>query len=299
MLVIRNLTKKYSSLTAVKNVSFEVDKGTVFGLLGPNGAGKTTIIRTILNILKPSSGEIHFEGQPISKHFLNQIGYLPEERGLYKKSRVIDVIRYFASLKNIHSKESHLLANYWLKKLDIIELKDKKVEELSKGNQQKVQFITAVLHNPKLLILDEPFSGFDPINQEQIKENIHTFKDEGKIIILSTHQMETAEKLCTEILLLNEGESLYCGSVNTLKRQFGENMVKVEFSGSVPDFTEHPDVVEVRYSKNGAYIKLNDSSDHSQFLRSISSKYNINSFNTLDPSLHKIFIEVIQRGSPL
>src|ERR1035438_2825008 len=194
MLVAQNLTKDYKDITAVNNVSFKVEPGRIFGLLGPNGAGKTTIIRTILNIIKPTSGRILFDGEPINDQFFNIIGYLPEERGLYKKSKTIDIILYFARLKNMNKKSALSEADRWLKKLDITVYRNKKIEELSKGNQQKVQFITAIIHNPGLIVLDEPFAGFDPITQQLIKEIIISRSGLGKTIILSTHQMDTDRK---------------------------------------------------------------------------------------------------------
>jgi len=208
MLLVKNLTKKFKNSVAVNNLSFNVVPGKIFGLLGPNGAGKTTTIRTVLNIIKPTSGTIIFNGKPITNQFFNQIGYLPEERGLYRRSKVIDVLKYFAELKNLSSTKAIKTADNWLKRLKIEHYRNKRIEELSKGNQQKIQFITAVFHDPDLLILDEPFTGFDPINQQEIKELILSFVSSGKIIILSTHQMDTAEKLCDEILLMNNGKEV-------------------------------------------------------------------------------------------
>lgn len=299
MLSVKNLTKEFNNIVVVDNVSFEVSEGKIFGLLGPNGAGKTTTIRTILNIIRPSSGNIFFDGRPITPEFFNIIGYLPEERGLYKKSRVIDVIKYFAALKNIYSKKAMALADEWLKRLDISEFKEKKVEELSKGNQQKVQFITSVLHEPKLLILDEPFAGFDPINQEKIKELILSFVDQGKIIILSTHQMDTAEKLCSDILLIDRGKEVCSGSLKGIKKQYGLNVVNLEFSGDISALKNHPDVINMHLYRDRAEIKLKEDVKISEFLRSITQNYNINAFNSIDPSLHKIFIDVIQRNAEI
>ena len=218
MLEVRNLTKEYNDVVAVKNLSFTVSEGKIFGLLGPNGAGKTTTIRTVLNIIKPTSGQISFYNREISRDFFNVIGYLPEERGLYRKSRVDEVILYFAVLKNMNRLEAVKQLDFWLRKLGISEYRKKKIEELSKGNQQKVQFITSVIHNPKLLILDEPFTGFDPINQQIIRETIVSFISEGKLIILSTHHMEIAEKMCSDILLMNRGKEVCSGSLSQLKK---------------------------------------------------------------------------------
>ena len=256
MLIVQNLVKEFSNVRAVDNISFQIEEGKIFGLIGPNGAGKTTTIRIVLNIIKPTSGSIMFEGKPVTNEFFNVIGYLPEERGLYKKSKVIDSLLYFAKLKNMSRKKALEEADYWLNKLDAIEYRDKKLQELSKGNQQKIQFIISVIHNPKLLILDEPFSGFDPINQQLIKETILSFVDSGKIIILSTHQMETAEKLCSEIFLLNKGREVISGSLNQIKKSYGGNNIKIEYSGDASFIKELPYVKQLDIYSNYAEIHL-------------------------------------------
>ncbi len=220
MLSVNNLVKSYNHTRAVDNLSFQVHPGRIFGMLGPNGAGKTTTIRAILNIIKPTSGEIFFDNKLITYEYYNMIGYLPEERGLYKRSKVIDVLIYFAGLKNIRKKDAGKLADIWLNKLNISEYREKKIEQLSKGNQQKVQLIAAVIHNPRLLILDEPFTGFDPINQQEVKNLILSFVSEGKTIILSTHLMDLAEKLCEDILLIDNGQAISSGKLSDIKKKF-------------------------------------------------------------------------------
>lgn len=297
MLVVENLRKEFKNIIAVDDISFSVDEGRIFGILGPNGAGKTTILRTVLNIIKPSSGKILFDGKPITGEFFNIIGYLPEERGLYRKSRVIDVIQYFAGLKKMPGKASYKEAVIWLEKLDIAQYIDKKIEELSKGNQQKIQFIISVIHNPKLLILDEPFSGFDPINQTLIKEMILSFVTSGKIIILSTHQMETAEKLCSDILLINQGSELYNGSLTKLKKNFGVNTVKIEFDGDGGFISNLPQVKHADLYSNFAEIHLKEDTDPSEFLRHIVEKLSVKHFSVLEPTLNKIFIDAVNQGS--
>lgn len=297
MLLVENLTKEFKNVTAVDKVSFQVEEGKIFGLLGPNGAGKTTIIRIALNIIKPSSGKILFEDKPFTDRFFNTVGYLPEERGLYKRSKVIDVILYFARLKNLSAKKAVDEANFWLKKLEIENYKNKKIQELSKGNQQKVQFIISIIHNPKLLILDEPFSGFDPINQQQIKEIIFSFVDSGKIIILSTHQMETAEKLCSEILLLNKGKEVCSGSLNQIKKQFGGNYIKIGFEGDSFLIKNLPDVLHFENYKSYAEVQLKDEIKPHEFLKSVADKIKINHFSVIEPTLNKIFIDVIKESS--
>ncbi len=299
MLVSEHLRKEFKNVVAVDDISFQILPGKIFGLLGPNGAGKTTTIRIILNILKPTSGTVVFNGQNISSNLYNKIGYLPEERGLYKKSRVKDVISYFARLKNLSAKETVEKTAVWLKKLDIPNAAERKIQELSKGNQQKIQFIIAVIHNPELLVLDEPFAGFDPINQQIIRENILNFSKEGKVIILSTHQMETAEKLCDEILLVNKGKEILKGELSSIKKKFGGNFVKVGFKGD-PGSISSCNSVRHMDSYNGyAEIQLQDEIPPPQFLREISSKVEISHFSVIEPTLNKIFIDSVKAGGSL
>jgi ABC-2 type transport system ATP-binding protein len=297
MLTVRNLTKQYNDVVAVENLSFTVSEGKIFGLLGPNGAGKTTTIRTVLNIIKPTSGEIRFYDKKISRDFFNVIGYLPEDRGLYKKSRVDEVILYFAALKNMNRTEAQKKLNFWLNKLEISHYKTKKVEELSKGNQQKVQFITSVIHSPKLLILDEPFSGFDPINQQVIRETLLSFVGEGKLIILSTHHMELAEKMCSDILLINEGKEICSGSLSQLKKNFGGNMVEIGYEGSSGIIKELSYVKGIDDYNNFAEVQLEDSVEPYAFLRDVTGKLKVSHFRVIEPTLNKIFIDMIRQSN--
>ncbi len=299
MLVVNNLKKEFKNVTAVDDISFSVDEGKIFGMLGPNGAGKTTTIRAVLNIIKPTSGEITFNAKPITEEFFNVIGYLPEERGLYKKSKTLDVILYFAELKNMSKASALEQANFWLDKLEILGLANKKIEELSKGNQQKVQFITSVIHNPKLLILDEPFSGFDPINQQLIKEMILSFSNEGKIIILSTHQMETAEKLCSEIFLINNGRKVVSGTVSQIKKKFGGNNIKIEYEGDGALINNLDWVAHIDNYRNYAEVQLKDNIEPYEFLKSIIDKIKVKQFSVVEPTLHRIFIDVIHKNIPV
>lgn len=293
MLIVENLVKEFKNIKAVDDISFKVEEGKIFGLIGPNGAGKTTTIRIVLNIIKPTSGNITFEGKPVTNEFFNVIGYLPEERGLYKKSKVIDSILYFAELKNMSKKKALEEADYWLDKLQASEYRDKKIQELSKGNQQKIQFIISVIHNPKLLILDEPFTGFDPINQQLIKETILSFVDSGKIIILSTHQMETAEKLCSEIFLINKGKEVESGSLNQIKKRYGGNNIKIEYNGDASFIKMLPFVKQVDIYSNYAEIQLDDATPPGDLLKILVDKVNISSFSVIEPTLNKIFIDAI------
>jgi len=294
MLTAENLVKEYKDLRAVDNVSFTVVPGRIFGLLGPNGAGKTTTIRTILNIIRPTSGRILFDGDPINENFFNIIGYLPEERGLYKKSRVMDVILYFARLKNMEKKEALHEADIWLKKLGITAYRHKKIEELSKGNQQKVQFITSIIHNPKLLVFDEPFGGFDPINQQIIREIIISFADAGKTIILCTHQMDTAEKLCADIFLINKGKEVCSGSLSSIKKKFGTNTVKIDFDGNGSFIDFLPCVIKTEKTNFHLEVKLKDGILPKDFLKEIIPLISITHFSVVEPTLDKIFIDAIR-----
>jgi|YelNatPaOPRAMG01_1025707.scaffolds.fasta_scaffold00567_20 ABC-2 type transport system ATP-binding protein len=294
MLRVENLTKKFKDSVAVDNISFDVIRGRIFGLLGPNGAGKTTTIRTILNILKPTSGTITFDGKLISNEIFNIIGYLPEERGLYKKSKALDVITYFARLKNLSKVKAEDESKFWMEKLEIKNLANKRLEELSKGNQQKIQFICAVVHNPEILILDEPFSGFDPINQETIKDILLSFTNAGKIIILCTHQMETAEKLCSDIFLIDKGKEVCSGSLVEVKKSFGGNLVKVEFSGDGSFLSSLPEVININSYNNYAEIELREDVKPYEFLRLLVTKIIVTHFSIVEPTLNKIFIDAIK-----
>ena len=297
MLIVNNLVKRFTNTLAVDNLSFTVYPGKIFGLLGPNGAGKTTAIRTILNIIKPSSGEIIFNGNPISNEYYNIIGYLPEERGLYKRSKVIDVLIYFASLKNLSRKDALSRADFWLKKLKISDLRDKKIEQLSKGNQQKVQLIAAILHNPQLLILDEPFTGFDPINQQEVKDLILDFVSEGKTIILSTHQMDLAEKLCEDILLINKGKAVSSGKLSDIKKNFGGNNIRLSFTGDNDSLNQFTEIIKFDYYKNYTEVQLRDDVIPSDFLKKLVAKIEVNHFSIIEPTLNKIFIDLIKENS--
>ncbi|MCU0332650.1 MAG: ATP-binding cassette domain-containing protein [Ignavibacteriaceae bacterium] len=294
MLIVNKLVKKFNTTLAVDNISFTVRPGKIFGLLGPNGAGKTTTIRTILNIIKPTSGEIIFNGNPITYEYYNMIGYLPEERGLYKRSRVIDVLVYFASLKNLSNKDATNSADFWLKKLNIFNYRNKKIEQLSKGNQQKIQLIAAIIHNPSLLILDEPFTGFDPINQQEVKDLILSFVSEGKTIILSTHQMELAEKLCEDILLLNNGKEVSAGNLSDIKKHFGGNNIRLGFTGDSSLLAHLPEILKHDNYHNYSDIQLKDDVIPSEFLKKIIEKIDVNHFSIVEPSLNKIFIDLIK-----
>lgn len=295
MLEVINLIKEYKQVTAVDNLSFKILPGRIFGLLGPNGAGKTTTIRIILDIIKPTSGEIRFNNKLIDSNFQEKTGYLPEERGLYKKSKVIDVINYFSRLKGISASELIKKADEWLNKLEVSGYRNKKIEELSKGNQQKIQFIISILHDPEVLILDEPFTGFDPINQQLIKDLILDFAKEKKIIILSTHQMDIAEKMCNDILLINKGKEVCSGNISEVKKQFGFSSIKIDFEGDGNKLKNLPGVKKFNGYQNHAEIELQKDVNPSLFLKNIVELVTINNFSVFEPTLNKIFIDVIKK----
>src|SRR5947208_1785796 len=231
-LVLEHVTKRFGGFTAVSDLSLQVRPGRVFGLIGPNGAGKTTTIRMIVNITAPDSGRIELFGQQMNSALQDRIGYLPEERGLYKKMKVGEQLRFFAELKDVTGKEADARIDKWLGKLQLSDWKEKRTKELSKGMQQKVQFITAVIHDPDLLILDEPFSGLDPVNVDIMKDTILELRSANKTIILSTHQMEIAEKLCDDVCMINRSHKVLDGKLREIRRSFSRNAVSVRFEGS-------------------------------------------------------------------
>lgn len=294
MLEIKNIRKEFKNVVAVDGVSFTVEPGKIFGLLGPNGAGKTTTIRMILDIIKPSSGQILIEGKAPGKDFHNLTGYLPEERGLYKKSTVIDIVKYFGSLKGMTAAHAEKNGIALLKQLGISDYKKRKVQELSKGNQQKIQFIVSVIHDPAILILDEPFSGFDPINQELVRDEILRMKSEGKTIILSTHQMDMAEKMCESIFLINKGKEVASGALKEVKRKFGKEFVKIEYEGDADFIKNLPGVKQADLYGNFGEIEVNDGTDPHSILPVIFEKVTLRKFSIEAPTLNRIFIDTIK-----
>jgi len=293
MLTVAHLRKVYSTVVAVDDVSLQAKKGEILGLLGPNGAGKTTTIRTVLNMITPDSGMILFNGKPIDESIQNSIGYLPEERGLYRKNKLLHTIQYFASLKGISAAESKRRAYDWLKRFDLLSYYQQKVEALSKGNQQKVQFIISILHDPEFVILDEPFSGLDPINQILLKDILLELKQKGKTIIFSTHQMDQAEKLCDAICLINKGRVVLEGEIAEIKNRYGKNSVMLEFDGDGKFLSTLPSVHTAQVFENYAELILRDNLKAPQFLREIVGKLEIRKFEMTQPSLNAIFLDVV------
>jgi ABC-2 type transport system ATP-binding protein len=288
---LENVTKAYDSVTAVNKVSLQVRQGAVLGLLGPNGAGKTTTIRMVMNILVPDEGLIRIFGQPVSDKTRETIGYLPEERGLYPQMQIRAMIVFLAALRGLSEAEADRRAGEWLDRFELGEWADKKLRDLSKGMQQKVQFITAVIHRPPLVILDEPFSGLDPVNAATVKDIMLEMRDQGSTIVLSTHRMEQVEKMCDSICLIDKGRNVLDGDLRAIKQSYGKNTVHIEFTG--PDsFLDHPSIAAVNRFGAGVEAKLKPGADAQEILRAaVQAGVRITKFELLEPSLNEIFIE--------
>jgi ABC-2 type transport system ATP-binding protein len=294
---VENVTKRYGDFTAVDDLSFSVRSGRVFGFLGPNGAGKTTTIRMIVGITAPDEGTVELFGHRISNEMQNRIGYLPEERGLYKKMKVVDQLRYFAALKGVSGSDADKRIDFWLERMKLAEWKKKKTTDLSKGMQQKIQFISTVLHDPDLLILDEPFSGLDPINVEFLIEVIAEFKTKEKTIIFSTHLMETAERLCNDILLINKSKKVVSGSLREVKESYGKNLVAVRVDGGESVLRDKSLVAAIVEHSDEKQIELAAGADSQGLLKKlIESGARVTKFEEVEPSLNDIFIENVREA---
>jgi ABC-2 type transport system ATP-binding protein len=293
----RNVTKQYGNQLALDNVSISVPEQCIYGLLGPNGAGKTTLIRIINQITGPDSGELFLNGRKLVPSDVQLIGYLPEERGLYKKMKVGEQALYFAQLKGLSKAEAMKRLRYWFKKLDIIEWWGKKVEELSKGMAQKVQFVTTILHEPKLLIFDEPFTGFDPLNTKIIKDEILFLREQGATIIFSTHNMESVEELCDNISLIDKAKTILEGSVDEIRSKWAANEYDLVFDGDVTiEGNGHYNILNQQKENNKSVIRLKTTTGipTNDILSIVMKSGNVLSFNPALPSMNEIFIRVIQ-----
>ena len=295
-----NVCKSFGEKVALDNVSIEIPKGKIFGLLGPNGAGKTTLIRIINRITIPNSGEVLFDGRPITQDDVEKIGYLPEERGLYRKMKVGDQAMYFAQLKGMASREAAAELKKWFVRFGIESWWNKKVEELSKGMAQKVQFITTVVHKPSLLILDEPFSGFDPVNAQVIREEILRLKEEGSTIILSTHNMESVEELCDNIALINKSHVVISGGVEEIRRKYGNNNVELIYTSATPlasvegVFNVLSDVAEGAGERHTAVLEILEGAKSNDAIQQIIAQgAGVNSFKELVPRMNDIFNKLV------
>ncbi len=293
----KNVSKQYGTQLALDNVSIAVPHQSIYGLLGPNGAGKTTLIRIINQITGPDSGELFLEGKKLRPEDVQRIGYLPEERGLYKKMKVGEQALYFAQLKGLSKAEAMKRLKYWFKKLEIIDWWGKKVEELSKGMAQKVQFVTTVLHEPKLLIFDEPFTGFDPVNANLIKNEILFLRERGATIIFSTHNMESVEELCDNITLINKAKTILEGSVDEIRSKWAANEYDLVFDGNVKiEGNGHYNILDHKFENNKSIIRLKTTGavNSNELLQTAIKSGTVISFNPALPSMNEIFIRVVE-----
>jgi len=297
-LILDDVSKSFGDFKAVSNLSLSVKGGRVFGLIGPNGAGKTTTIRMIVNITVPDSGRIELLGQPMTTALQDRIGYLPEERGLYKKMKVGEQLRFFAELKSVSGKDADERIDKWLRKLQLQDWKDKRTKELSKGMQQKVQFITAVIHDPDLLILDEPFAGLDPVNVEVMKEAIVELRRANKTIILSTHQMEIAEKLCDDVCMIYRSRKVFDGRLREIRRSFARNAVALRLEGSDGVLNDPELVASIRPVGEEFEALLAPGANPQVLLkRLVDAGVPVSKFELVEPSLHDIFIEKVREAA--
>lgn len=292
-LEVKNLTKSFGKLKAVDDVSFNVPEGSVFGLIGRNGAGKTTTIRMMMNIYSPDSGEVTLRGVKVGQEFKDRVGYLPEERGLYKKMKVMDTLLFFAELKGITGRAVSKKAKEYLNRFDLWDRRKSKIEDLSKGNQQKIQFIATVLHDPEFIILDEPFSGLDPINTNLLKEIILEKKKEGKVIIFSTHLMEFAEKMCDHIAMIDCGKIILSGSMNEIKSKYAQRNVSLNYEGDISFLNNNPMIKKISDFGNTTGIELKEASQTKELLKLlVDNNVNVKRFDANEISLHEIFIKL-------
>ncbi len=293
--LLDKVTKRFGEFTAVNELDMAVHPGRIYGLLGPNGAGKTTTLRMIVNIMAPDSGRIELFGGPITPLTQDRIGYLPEERGLYKKMKVVDQLKFFAELKRVSGKQVEERIDHWLNRVKLADWKTKKSSELSKGMQQKIQFITAILHEPDLLILDEPFSGLDPVNVDLLMDIIMELKSSQKTIIFSTHQMEVAEKICDDICLINRSRKVLDGSLRQIKQGYGRNSVALRASGPGDVLRDPSLVVSVKQHSDEVEALLAPGADAQQLLRRlIDAGALVSKFEMVEPSLSDIFKDKVR-----
>lgn len=298
-LEFEGVSKSFAEKNVIIDISFSVEKGEIFGLLGPNGAGKTTLIRLLLDIIKPDSGEIRVFGGPLTADGKDRIGYLPEERGLYRRTKLLDMLVYLAQLKNVPKKEAQAKAEALLKSLELYEYRGKRAEELSKGMQQKIQFLSSIIHNPELVILDEPFSGLDPVSTKTIKAQILEYRNAGRTVILSTHMMEQAQKLCDRILMLNKGKRVLYGTVAGIREEHGKNSMLVELAdkGSLSIIQGIRGIKRITEREGTVEIFPEDGISSQAVLQELMQKTEVLRFEKMLPSLNDIFIETVESAS--
>lgn len=297
MISIQGVTKRYANHTAIDGINIEIPEQCIYGLLGPNGAGKTSLIRILTQITAADEGKIMFNGEPLSPEHISVMGYLPEERGLYKKMKIGDQALYFARLKGLTKMEAKKRIRYWFDKFDINSWRGKKVEELSKGMAQKVQFINTVLHEPKLIILDEPFSGFDPVNAELIKNEILELRDKGATVILSTHRMESVEQMCDHVALIHKSKIVLDGDLVSIKEEYKTGEYTAEFKGELNGTITAADIISTEKTKRGdtlVRMKLKEGEQPNSLISQLMSSVQIHSFTEVLPSINDIFISIVK-----
>ena len=292
-LLLDNVTKTFGSVRAVDGLSARIPAGSIYGFLGPNGAGKTTALRMVMNILAPDSGRIEVLGNPSGDGVSETIGYMPEERGLYRKMKVRSVVSYFGALKGMGRQELRQEVPRWLEDVGLTEWADKRVEELSRGMQQKLQFVVTVISNPRLLILDEPFASLDPVNLELLKGIVLRVREAGTTVVFSTHMMEQAERLCDSILLINKGRKVIDGTLDQIRSAYPRNKVEVELEGETEFIMELPMVCAMEQKGKKLEISLSEGADPQEFLRALLDKVRVRSFAEKVPSLHEIFVDLV------
>ena len=307
---VTNVIKAYNNTEVIRDISFSVKKGEIFGILGPNGAGKTTTLRMLLDQIKPDSGSINIFGEPIKLKAKDKIGYLPEERGLYQKSKVLEILVYFGMLKGMSKTDANNSAEVLLRKMELFDVKNKRVEELSKGMQQKVQFIGTIIHDPDLIIVDEPFSGLDPVNTRLLKRMIIEQKNAGKTIILSTHMMEQATELCDTLLMINKGKVVMYGKLGEIMDKYYKNSIIIEpedagdgdissidAAKTVSELRDIAGVLDIKHHKREMELFLDDETDENAVLRDVIEIIKIKRFEHSVPSLNDIFINIVEEGT--
>ncbi|NOV03613.1 ABC transporter ATP-binding protein [Paenibacillus planticolens] len=292
-LSVENVTKQYGEKTAVNAIHFRVQQGEIYGLLGANGAGKTTTMRMVLGLIYPDEGNILWKGQGYREELKRLMGYLPEERGLYPKIKVSEQIIYLAELRGLSRKQADAALKSWLDRFEVPEYYNKKVEELSKGNQQKIQFIAAVIHNPEILILDEAFSGLDPVNAELLKTTVKSLRDEGKTILFSSHRMDHVEELCENICILHRSNTILQGSLKQIKSEFPKERITLQTEQRIEGLERLPGVTSVEELRNGYQIRIDSSADAQLILKHAMEQSNIQRFQIMEPTLNEIFIQKV------
>ncbi len=292
-LEIEGISKRFGDFHAVKKLSFMIPSGTIYGLLGPNGAGKTTTIRMVMNIIIPDEGSIKILNRRMDEEMKERVGYLPEDRGLYPKMKVGELLVFLAEIKGLRGSDARKEIDFWLERFDLLDWKSKKVEELSRGMQQKLQFIVTVIHEPELIILDEPFSGLDPVNTKLFKDIMLEMKKKGRTIVFSTHRMEQVEMICDNICLINKAERVLEGNLSHIKKQYGKNTVILDYDGEADFIKNIPEIEKIDDYGKFMEIKLKETSSPQDLLPKLVGKFSINKYEVKEPTLNAIFIEKV------